>query len=80
MHAGGSRASIYEDMFFTSDTPDGVIVPIDDVFTQGAHLSALMKHLPENRWPKLMLTGGKTANTPPDKVVYPPAHPFEFWG
>lgn len=80
VHSGGSRASIADDMVLTSRPPAGAIVPIDDVFTQGSHLAALMKHLPQERWPKLMVVGGKTENSPPEKVVYPPAHTFEYWG
>lgn len=80
VHSGGSRATIFEDMIFTSDPPPGTLVPIDDVFTQGAHLGALMRRLPSDRWPTIMITGGKTENAPPEKVINPPAYPFQFWG
>lgn len=75
VHSGGSRSTIYEDMLLTTLPPSGTIVPIDDVYTQGAHLNALLKRLPPARWPSLMVVGGKT-----EKVVYPPEHRHDFWG
>jgi hypothetical protein len=80
VHDGGSRRTISDDMILISPPPPGAIVPIDDVFTQGAHLGALMKLLHHDRWPDLMIVGGKTVHAPPEKVIHPGAFQFEFYG
>lgn len=80
VHSGGSRSTISEDMILTSQPPAGAIVPIDDVYTTGAHLNGLLRLLPPERRPSLMVVGGKTENSPPAKVVYPPEHIHTFWG
>lgn len=80
VHNGGSRRTIADDMILVSNPPQGAIVPIDDVFTQGAHLGALMKLLQPDRWPDLMVVGGKTVHAPPEKVINPAPFKFDFYG
>lgn len=79
VHEGGDRATIADDMVLTTAIPDGRIIPLDDVYTMGSHLSALMKHLPQDRWPDLMVCGGRTIWDTPDKRV-PDEFVHEFWG
>lgn len=79
VHEGGDRATIFEDMVLVSDVPSGVIVPLDDVYTMGSHLNALMKHLPDERWPDLMVCGGRTIWDTPEKRA-PDEFKHSFYG
>lgn len=79
VHEGGDRATIADDMIFVDEPPPGIIVPLDDVYTMGSHLSALMKHLPEDRYPSVMVCGGRTIwDTPPTRV--PDEFYHDFYG
>lgn len=79
VHEGGDRATIAEDMVLTTTIPDGNVVPLDDVYTMGSHLSALMKNLPQDRWPSLMVCGGRTIwDTPPKRT--PDEFVHDFYG
>jgi hypothetical protein len=72
VHGGGNRATITEDMVLVSEPPDGEMVVLDDVFTTGAHLSALVRHLPTARRPNFMVTAGQTVWERPEDVFKRP--------
>lgn len=79
VHSGGDRGTIFEDMIFTSPPPDGVIIALDDVYTMGSHLSALVKHLPAERRPEFMVTGGQTVWDQPEQVFKRPAFTHQVY-
>lgn len=79
VHGGGDRSTIYSDMVLISEPPTGQIVVLDDVYTQGDHLNALLRHLDADRRPEFMVCCGKTIwDTPPKE--FPDEFEHSFFG
>lgn len=79
VHGGGDRSTIYSDMVLISDPPAGQLVALDDVYTQGDHLNALLRHLDADRRPQFMVCCGKTIwDTPPKE--FPDEFIHTFYG
>jgi len=73
----GVRQSVNQlvaNMTLVSDVPQGNYVILDDVFTQGNHITATIRKLPKKETSAIVVVAGKTENAPLEDMTVVPVY------